>query len=535
MNANEWPPILLIEDETPHADTIIKQLTAEGCTIEHFESINESDFVDYKMMHPDSKIVILDLELKGPDGAMVTMKGLDLMKRTLWRIDRTLLFVIFSKHVGLRRLTTKNEVKPVVIEIKKELGADGLPTKQSLENLSKAIKSAKLVALPMMAPPRFTEYDVLAPFDEFARRVSDKGIEKPRSQYREMAAESVRVMSELSEVASAFSTAGDLARQVTIGVFGSCGRYEIRPDSDIELTAFYFAKPGDIYEREIKELAVNFWNRLARSLAVREIGYPYEGKDQLPEGRMDTSRIDEEQLPNRFLPIIPIERLLSANPERVPHLHDRYLQLLVEVKPVFNKALGQNIRRQILELVAPNLTLARDLARNETLGKLVIQFVKDTVPPRLTDWKNVKGIIYRYMNVLALHVAVMHTIRFVEWERKDDPELHDLLRLLGEPGVIKLAMFANSAVTENLKFAEAAQNLTLSYLKTLSRFRTRYGAQYEDREREPDMGMIEDIKVTLEHFASLFDMVRESKQVDLEGCGEWLGNSNEVRSLKELL
>jgi CheY-like chemotaxis protein len=512
---DERSSVLVIEDLPHHRERIKSALLDAGYAVEAVAWMDERDISQYKALNPHNRVIVIDLILPNASGSTVTIAGWDLILRLLWPLDRTTHFVLFSINaLALDQLRPSTEVGPMVVAVpKREL--EGQLTVESLADLVARVHDCHDVAPPVLPRPRYEQFQYLRHLDIYEALVPAS---TSRRAYREMVAESVRVLTSLTDHASTIAYSGAAARDLTCFVFGSCGRYEMRADSDVEMS-IYFQGASELEERQRQLLAMKMWNRVARGISAPDIGYPYEGADSLPNGFLDDAYSEVElnskfDLQNGFRPILSIRDLLGADPTRVQNVRNRYLQVLTEGKPVFNSPLFQDVSRRIVDSLAPNIKLGREL-HNERVRDVMEQFERDTTPRRFDGSKDAKALVYRYLNLLAFRLGLVFLDdHFWSWRRNVDTDLAELLEFIGSPGVIKCVRFTNHCSREKIgTLVKPMQLLVEAYFGTLEMFQTKYGGGIRSG-KEPTTtdhsAMRDELKDLLGKFVSVFLTIRDS-------------------------
>ena len=239
-------------------------------------------------------------------------------------------------------------------------------------------------------------------------------------------------------------------RFIGIGVYGSCGRLEMRSHSDVEFSVYFEGEPNE----QIMSRALSLWNRLA--IYLREKGYKHEWQEKLIRNQWDLLPIEEiqdlELRNDGYRPVISLDELRSGNWNE---LRNRYFQFITEMRPIFNKELLDDIRQQLLyrntnytrsycnkiDDVKRSTSLA-DAVKLSVIMAITDSFLLDLKPDRMESADDLKKITFRVLNVLCLRLMIckycMNSI-----EEKELNNFYDIFpKKLIQPGIYKIVAFA---------------------------------------------------------------------------------------------
>jgi hypothetical protein len=242
-------PILLIEDDDRHAEQVKSRL-GETYDVVRLTTMDRVELYNYKALRQDSQIVIVDLVLGTQNSPH---EGLDAVRNDLWQLDRTTFFVIFSQYLEENTLPPLNKFEPHWAFVRKET-ADIDLNEQCLENLFNVAEHCRECSSPVMATPQYQLQEWLRQLEDYKSPFDpiDSGV------VRKNIGRSVDILDDLARAAAQYTKAGQQSRQIAIGIFGSCGRLEMRDDSDVECSVYYSGVTNNI-------VASTFWNRITSS------------------------------------------------------------------------------------------------------------------------------------------------------------------------------------------------------------------------------------------------------------------------------
>ncbi len=460
--------ILLIEDDKEHV-TQIKARLGAGYEIAHFESVDDEKLYNYKALNQDSQIIIVDLVLrtaKEPD----MEEGKKIIQEQLWPIDRTAFFIVFSGYIEEKTLPPLNTIEPHWTFVRKELDGSGGLTEECLARLNTIVERCKAYSSPALKVPKYEPYDWTNQIDRYQSPFDKNSFSEP---VRENIVRSVNILNELAQAAAYYIKAGEPSRQLAIGIFGSCGRLEMRGDSDIECSVYY----SDLDSQEpYRKLAVAFWNRITRFMKSK--GWRYEGQEKVetsPTKLLVFTQADEV-LQNKFYPVIKRDNLVKADPKQYSQYRNRHFQVLTELRPIFNPDFIFEMKKEIILKNCETLDFL-SIVDSPYMEKLADQYSLDAQPETLTEWNDFKRFCYRTLNILALRMALIGKVSFrVKTQLTSDEDWREFLNALCDPGIIKVLRFAadcKELLPESPEKAELIKLLDLliqKYFMISSRF-----------------------------------------------------------------
>jgi hypothetical protein len=425
-------PILIIEDDPEHAGQITQRL-GDAYDAVHVASVDPVKLYNYKATYPNSQIIIVDLVLNTQDNAH---EGLKTIRYKLWPFDRTAFFVVFSQYLEERTAVDLNTFGPHCAFVKKKVAAGNRLTAKCLRNLVTIVEECVEYSSPLMDSPQYEVGDWTQQLDEYKLQ-SKVSLEDSVRDVADNISRSIQVLNELATATTSYAKAGNASRQVAIGIFGSCGRLEMRKDSDIECTVYFRDLTNDL-------VASTFWNRITRYIAAKaDWSYNYEGHKDIKESATGFLLPDQEgeKIENKFFPLIRIERFLEANIDTDPELRDRHFQILTELRGVFNPDLIFQMKKEMI-LKHCGTSDLRAIVESAYMQKIVSQYFIDLAPQSLEQWGDFKRFCYRTLNVLALQLFFIRRLAVDTDLRLDDGHgWANLFNSLCDPGIVKVLQF----------------------------------------------------------------------------------------------
>lgn len=524
---NKPVSILLIEDELAHVAQI-KERLGSGYEVEHFQSYDDEKLYNYKALNQDSQIIIVDLVLNTAN-ELDPEEGKKIIEQQLWPIDRTAFFIVFSGYIKNKKLPL-NKIEPHWTFVKKEFGEDSRLTDDCLKNLYTIVERCKEYSSPVLKVPKYEPYDWTNQIDSYQSPFEAESFTKP---IRKNIVHSVKILNELAQAAANYMKAGEPSRQLAIGIYGSCGRLEMRGDSDIECSVYY----SDIDSLEpYDKLAVAFWNRITKFIKSRE--WVYEGHDTIEntETKLLMSTQADEVLQNKFYPVMNRENIVKADPDKYPQYRNRHFQILTELRPVFNPDFIFEMKKDMVIKNCATYDLI-GIVRSSYMEKLVDQYSLDAQPESLKEWNDFKRFCYRTLNILALRIALIGKVHFrVELQLTEDKDWKEFFDALCDPGIIKVLRFAKDC-RESKKIPESPAKehlmktmdlLIQTYFMISSRFS-------EDKERNKDM-LRTDARETIGHFIELLSQLKQFLFFEpMSKTIPWLFDTGKIEGLQRRL
>jgi hypothetical protein len=532
-STNSKVPVLIIEDQTEHYLAIAGVLDVQEYELDRLNGLDHNSLLNYKALKQDNQIVIVDLHLQASK-----YEGIDLIKRWLWPSDRTAFFVVFSQFIDKSVQPRFDEVQPHWTFVAKEFDAGTRHlTSECLSRLRNVVGKYRGMCIPPLRMPMHSTRLLLAEQEHFLREAANQphrsGIEKVSWP---AVARSVDILNEASRACINYGKAGGAAASIGIGIYGSCGRLEARENSDIEFSVYFDGEdPGGV-----KELAVSFWNRLDKSLRSR--GWTVEGTEAIQIQSPPLLHLDDvtDDLQNRYLRVIPIRALLAGRLQQQPQLRDRHLQILTEMRPVFNPAFLVFLKRQLIVkgmgAGVPNVT---DIIGHPYFSEMLTQYFVDTRPEELTQFRDYKKFCYRLLNLLALRVSFVELVSRDSQFLNTDDDWDQFFDVIATPGLYKLTRFSTACRHElalgkyNSKLQKSLFPVIGSYIDTLERLEQmarglsanrRSGDDWTSELRQPT-------RQCTEKFVRLFEDIASVPYFRRVQDNNWLLRVDDVRSL----
>jgi hypothetical protein len=312
----------------------------------------------------------------------------------------------------------------------------------------------------------------------------------------------------------------------------------MRQDSDIEMMLFYDGK-DDI--AEMRELCAILWNRMTR--CILKHGWTYEGKRLLEEATTGNYLVGDlipEGVPRQgYVPAVEVNALLDADLTKHPHVRDRHLQLLTEVRPVFNSSFANALKKQlVVKNAGPINSVTALVEENKYLPSLLDQYSLDTAENELKTWGDIKTVVYRLLNILSTRLWLAGEAMADDWKLADESSWERFLDGLCAPGIVKTIRFADRARI-GTKASRAQSGISLRTNVDLIIDEYAYLLrQLDENEVDPANSKelpkhIENrIRQVVSHFAELFDNM--GKVPCFKGAisrANWLAEGSRLRDL----
>jgi len=532
--------LLVIEDEDVHAAQIATTLADRGYDVERMTAFRASALYNYKALHGENQIVIVDLNL---DNTKNGREGLNLIRKDLWEVDRSAIFVVFSEFVHEHHAVEpveREKVLPYKVLVPKSV--DELTKKidhASLFRLANVVDSCRKIAVPVLETPRHDAYTTALPLEIYL----DGHAPLLRVGYPEAVrvqiVRSTRALTQLTASAAHFARAGLYSSHLAVGVYGSCGRLEKRDDSDIEFSVFYDPEGADETEgpEALLQLAVTCWNRMAYCCINNE--WDFELKKIITERGVPILVVEDVRsgLENRYLPIINAQALITEDLKRNASARNRYFQVLTEMRPVFNPGFVFELKRRLITRNGDIASNLGTLIGDTHLRDIFDQFEMDTRPDLLTNYRELKRFCYRLVNLLACRVALIRKMNFSKHPLDNDAQWHDLFDALTDPGIVKIARLANLLEQPEHKVRKAVtsalDSLISSYFELLGRFGNlpdSSKAEVAPREEQAEIRALQPVALRmLREFDTLFrELRRDDLFKDTGRRAEWLFDTRSI-------
>lgn len=490
-------PILVIEDEDKHVAQIEKRL-GDAYDVEPLKSYDSEQLYNYKALNQDSQIIIVDLVL---DTENDVHEGLNAIRDTLWPIDRTTLFIVFSRYIEDKTLPSLNEVEPHWTFVKKEVEGDQC-NRKCLDNLYNIVESCRRYSSPRLETPLYDPYTWTDQIDRYVGS-SQFGKVSFHNPVRENIIRSVEVLNDLAQAASYYVKAGEQASHLAIVVYGSCGRLEMRNDSDIECSVYYSnSEPS-------ANLAIAFWNRITRHIKMR--GFNYEGQQKIeesPTGLLTSTQADE-LLQNTFYPVINEHYFLNSKLDKHPHVRNRHFQILTEVRPIFNPDFIFDMKRKMISRYTKRSSNLAAIVRSQYVVNVVTQFSMDTAPETLIEWGDLKRFCYRTLSVWSLRIALIGRLRFGDENLKNYRDWQGFFGLLLDPGIIKVVKFANDC-NEHVQASDTEKEMLIDRLGEFIETYFRITSRFTTGSKNPDE-LKRDVRLAANHYVDTLEQLKQMR------------------------
>jgi hypothetical protein len=512
-------PILIIEDDEEHASAITTRL-GSSYEIVHLTSLDKIKLYNYKATNPDSQIIIVDLVLGTEDDPH---EGYKTIRLDLWPLDRTTFFIVFSQYLEQKNLPVVNRFEPHWAFVRKEISSGRL-NEHCLDNLVSIVEQCAEYSSPSLEIP---QYDAQRWTSQILQYKSPFSIVDSRTTATQNIERSVEILNELAKAAAQYTKVGAPSRKIAIGVYGSCGRMEMRTDSDIECSVYFGGDTNGL-------VASTFWNRITRYIGSKN--WHYEGQAEIESSPVGFLLPDQvgERFENKFIPLIASDRFIDADFDREPEIRDRHFQILTELRPVFNPSFILDMKKDMIlrNCQSPDL---RTIVDSPYIQKIVSQFFMDVQPESLGDWQNLKRFCYRTLNIFALQLfLIRRLLGDVNLRIQNDDEWNEFFNNLCDPGIVKIIQFeeechrAEVPKKEKKQLIKEIQQLTQSYFEIYS--------QFVETQKDERPALRRVAVSTMQHFVSLLDQM---KRIDffepvINRAG-WLFGTQRVADLKNQL
>lgn len=537
MTYSEKAHVLVIEDNAEHFGAVKRRFSSEEYELEHMSECTDLELINYRALHPQNLIVIVDLNLRrGTPGETET--GLKLIREVLWPVDRTAFFVVFTEHIGKVREISLKEVEPdwTFVEKKFSNRRDKTLTDECLDRLHAVVSKLREFAAPFIRTPRFGSSVYIEQIDQHLRE--NPAAERHEHNFKDGIRLSTEMLNECCDGALYFAKAGARTSEICIGVYGSCGRLEARPDSDIEFSVYYM---GPVDGAGNKALATVLWNRMARHLVAR--GRRFEGEALLRDRRVPLLCEADiaGELPNEYMPVISVTRLLGEELQKHPHVRNRHLQILTEMKAVFNPGLATEMKRDLLDKGMGGLVPSiDDIVSHPYLSDLVGQFFRDARPREMAAFKDYKRFVYRVLHLFALRLTLLEKIHCGKKRVESVAEWEELFAALSNPGLYKVVSFERACrrLSDNVKgrdkLCEALCELAKAYAETIDKL-----WQLAEAEGGPSgdwtSKLRRHMRACVEQFGVVFRRVDEMNFFKSTAAIGWLTACGDVKEFVEVL
>ena len=468
MNPTPRQSVLLIEDDPQHRLQITERLQRAEFDVQSFAAAQLDAILNYKALDRNTQIVVVDLDLGTGAGATAALdNGKAFAMNELWPLDRSTVFVVFSQHIQssgnmFRRL---NDFEPQIAYVPKVVAAGIGITADSLDNLAVVLAQARYLVFPAIEQVVYSSHEYRRPIEEFLAWSGNKSYYSP---VLEAITSSVKVLNRLGREAFQYARAGQVAEKVVIAVYGSCGRLEMRPSSDVEFSVYV-----DDGEDSVLKLALTCWNRL--SMFCEAHGLTPEGIDLIANNTPRILLLNQigDVGRNSYKPIFLTEELLETQLNKVQNVRNRLFQMFVEGRSVFNSRRYSELKLELFRLHSRVVTTDTLSAFGcEFWRELLLQFRLDTSKTGILTLKDVKTFCYRTMGLIGMQLALITQIEFSESDSGKEPAWPAVFERLSEPAIVKIVRFANDCKKAKLDgLATVSQSIADQYASLIGRLR----------------------------------------------------------------
>lgn len=527
--SNMAATILLIEDNPKHKQQIEKTLENEGkYKIEYLDNAGDENFLlNFKSIYFNSQIAIVDLKLRD-----TYSEGFELIENYLWKSDRTTYFVIFTESITAQSRMLNHIVTPHWCLIQKEtdsINSNEL-NERCLLNLKKVVDELYKYSNPYLKMPLYNTTMYIEQINDLATDYDNKlFVNKLNQMVKKSIETSIDLLNKCSEASFGFGRSGMNSLNIGIGLFGSFGRLEARDDSDVEFCCYYAENENT---GEMSELACIFWNRLSKYISYK--GYKIEGEWLLDD---KFGILKHERVPNlsksRYLPYINIQHIIDGDDKKDQYLRNRKLQILTELKPVFNKEFINKFKYDIIKKyfsVAPIST--KDIIKHNFMNELCTQFYLDTKPSNIKSFKDAKMFAYRVLHILSIKLYFIGVLEFGDYNLKDEKVREEFFDQLSSPSIIRLYFLYKKCKSEkNNKFKSILgnyENLFQNYIDLIEKI-----WNLSDMKDQNYPALRDDVKEVLKYYLLLIQSIERNKNFMVSKNCIWLYSTEDVKRLIE--
>jgi len=177
---------------------------------------------------------------------------------------------------------------------------------------------------------------------------------------------------------------------------------------------------------------------------MQNLKWEVEGAKSVQENDPPILRLNQvsSDLPNEYRPVIPINSILNKKFQKNPQIRDRHLQILTELKPVFNPNLLIDLKKSlIIKGLGQEPENLADLVGSEYIPELMTQFFLDSRPSKLSTFKDYKSFCYRVLHLLSLRICLIQKLQFEDRELTDHEKWIEFFDSLSSPGIYKVMRF----------------------------------------------------------------------------------------------
>ena len=482
------PPILLIEDNPRHRDQIEATIKSLGVGDVHsLVTARKLDAITFKASYPDNFIVIVDLDLTDDEAFnrdnSVLLDGLNLARDLFFLQDRTTVFLVFSAKSFSGALTDTSPPLQIKYLTKKiEPGPEKRIAQSALGKLKAQVLAASELQIPQLWHPDY-RYLGLDQKSEIRKAIKPDNTSDELNSTEQAILRSSEKLENLANFCAQFDRAGVNSAKIAVGVFGSVGRLEASPTSDIELCIYVDGDMGaaSLQDSNLQKLAVGCWNRLFKYCEKKADGgrhpdWKLETSAETPShGLLEEHHIRFSRrsgLENKFYPILPLDMLefdgSQVDRSKNAHLFLRYYQILCEVRPIFNANLISETKIQLLLAgrTAPDhnqkMRLSVLLGGSNIIGMIKHMSWVFEIPVGGNNAAHIKSVLFRFFGLQATGLTILrilgqpdsttHRSPRHQWEKA-------ILSELSDHPVVKLAKFLSFLKEKDRKFSSSADAL----------------------------------------------------------------------------
>ncbi len=507
--------ILLIEDNPEHVNAIKEFLDASGFEVTSLQSNNDLEITNYKA-RKNYFIIIVDEILDGLETTSgLQLSGFHLIIDKLIKLDRTTPYVLFSREPQSHRISQEHAM-PAIKFIQKSFLANAL-SEECLQDLRNAVSAYQQYQIPTFRIPDYlsmrqnmeTEICQFAWDDQDAQRELIDSLDQ-----------SGNLVNDIATFSSTLGRIGASSENITVGVFGSYGRFEARPISDIEFSV--------LFDGDNEEIALSAWNRIYRY--CREvINKEVEGQQEIGElltseyVKASKATLSSGSIPlNSYSPIYPPRDILPSEIQQMyPHLLFRMYQILAEMSPVFNQEKMDSIKASVLGFEVGDHSNAIEVLLSEKMKEICETFFTFVQPVDSMGLdKVVKSTTFRTLGVLAFRTSIIRIAKFERSMPKTKGGVSRMFQELCAPPVIKLLRMRRS-----LQDGKKDKNLTL----ILSCYAMVFQKMSKGTPKSTDLRALSE---ALSAFINFFNEVRDICD-EFGEMGKWVFNTDEIASLQK--
>jgi hypothetical protein len=246
-------------------------------------------------------------------------------------------------------------------------------------------------------------------------------------------------------------------------------------------------------------------------------------------------------LGNTFRAVIDRDELLSADLRKAPHIRNRHFQTLTEVRAVFNPRFLFDLKRDlILRKVGAGTRDVWAIARSSYMEDVINQFFSDSRPEAIKSLKDLKLFCYRFLNIVAVRIALVGELTFGEPVLRSDEEWEHLFEVLGGAGIVKLIRFVNLFSSRVVKIDAKGRRILREMEKLIDAYFRLFGlftdisvrslvGGVQSEQDEQVQHLRRDVKDVAELFVEVCNLIREYKVFNPVHRVNWLLNVDRIQ------